>query len=213
MNARGAEHADRWTRESAGHYQWEVQQALANCEVLSLAYDASRIGCPAEDTLVVACCSPLHRLAGWLMPQILARSKIVIASVLCGQPVLCVKRAPDTSGWFMNINSLIGLLPASKCCNRSCIRVCVDVSDPSGSADRPLSSCLGYQCLQSSDVRQEDNEAAEVQGDVARAANSIPLQADGGHPLQVEVQGAQPCHRRAPGDAQHLHRALAHAWL
>ena len=51
---KGAENSDRWLAEEASAYRWAAAATFAGVQNLSLAYDASRVGQPKEDTLVVA---------------------------------------------------------------------------------------------------------------------------------------------------------------
>eukprot|EP00971_Amphidinium_carterae_P001105 21710-Amphidinium_carterae.2 len=67
---RGAEHAHRWLREWSLHYSWALRASFEHCTTLSLAFDASRIGCPAEETLTIAAKDCLNGIAGWACPQV-----------------------------------------------------------------------------------------------------------------------------------------------
>eukprot|EP00971_Amphidinium_carterae_P267969 5316339-Amphidinium_carterae.1 len=86
---RGAEHAHRWLRDWSLHYSWALRAAFEHCTTLSLAFDASRIGCPAEETLTIASKDCLNGIAGWACPQV---DSIAAVSLLVSVALLSLLR-------------------------------------------------------------------------------------------------------------------------
>ena len=66
---KGAENSDRWLAEEASAYRWAAAATFAGVQNLSLAYDASRVGQPKEDTLVVAGLAVDTNTGAWFVPQ------------------------------------------------------------------------------------------------------------------------------------------------
>ena len=65
----GADNADRWLHEEAAAYRWAVAASFQGVQNLALCYDASKLGQPKEETLVVAAADVDRGRAAWFMPQ------------------------------------------------------------------------------------------------------------------------------------------------
>lgn len=61
--------ASSWSPILLGQYRAACMLQFAESSVVGLAYDASRLGQPKEETLMTAVCDPLQGIAAWLPPQ------------------------------------------------------------------------------------------------------------------------------------------------
>ncbi len=66
----GADNSSKWLREEMGPYQWCLWFLFQDVQALAVAFDASRVGMPREETLSIAGCRVETELAAWFMPQV-----------------------------------------------------------------------------------------------------------------------------------------------
>jgi hypothetical protein len=65
----GSENASRWMLQNLGAYRLSLRLEFNEVQHLALAFDASRVGQPREETLIVAAINLDKGVAGWLCPQ------------------------------------------------------------------------------------------------------------------------------------------------
>ena len=67
---RGSHGASDWIHTEIAAYQWCLHASFFHVQNLGIAYDASRLGMPKEETLIVAGYDADRNIAGWFMPQV-----------------------------------------------------------------------------------------------------------------------------------------------
>ncbi|CAE7032373.1 dpf-6 [Symbiodinium sp. CCMP2592] len=65
----GGDNADRWLIQDVSAYRWATAASFQGVQNLALCYDASKVGQPKEETLVIAAAHVDRGLAAWFMPQ------------------------------------------------------------------------------------------------------------------------------------------------
>lgn len=68
---RGAQNSPDWMQTEVAAYQWSLWASFNGAQSLALAFDASRLGMPREESLIIAAYDSDRDIAGWLMPQVL----------------------------------------------------------------------------------------------------------------------------------------------
>ena len=67
----GAHNSSRWLANETAAYQWSLWDSFENTQSLAIAFDASRVGMPREETLIIAAYDVENDRAAWFIPQVL----------------------------------------------------------------------------------------------------------------------------------------------
>ena len=66
----GDTHAERWLYDVAKSYRAAMMMELDGAQNIAVAYDASRLGSPLEETLMTVVIDVDTSRAGWLLPAV-----------------------------------------------------------------------------------------------------------------------------------------------
>ena len=84
-----------WIGNHMCEYSTSLKMTFHEVQSLSVAFDASRIGMPKEETLMIAALDTSRDYAGWLAPQVFGRQSLLLR--WC-----CILPVPQESSIFAN---------------------------------------------------------------------------------------------------------------